>query len=278
MIPVHKANQLYPGEIAVLRNHCEAEQLPIINYAHRDDYYVFIFMEKGEVKFMIDFAELQASGAGVLCILPGQVHLPLERTDLQGWFLAVDAMLISDENKSTFEKVSFLKHQPKLTADNVCELKYCAETMWRRLQRGEQFTKNSVVKSLLLTYIDMIAEIHQKGLPAEANDRCGVITSQFKTLLSTNYKTVKSPSQYAQQLNLSPVYLNEAVKKTTGLNVSDCIRKEIVTQAKRLLFYTDMCVKEIALELGYHDYAYFSRMFTRSSTLSPVQFRRKYLK
>jgi YesN/AraC family two-component response regulator len=79
-------------------------------------------------------------------------------------------------------------------------------------------------------------------------------------------------------LNISPVYLNEAVRKTTGMNVRQCIQNEIITQAKRLLFYTRMSVKEIAIELGYEDYAYFTRLFTKVSALSPVQFRKKYLK
>jgi AraC-like DNA-binding protein len=276
-IPIHKATQLYPGEIAILRHHTETEQLPVMDYAHRDDYYVFIFVEKGYVKFMIDFTEYECSGAAVLCILPGQIHLPLERVDIHGWFLAVDAMLVDDEYKSMFEKLSFVENRPELDDNNVRDLKYCVEAMHRRLKNGEQFAKNSVARSLLSAYIGMMAEIYQKGLPAVANNRYGIITSQFKSLLSLNYKTVKSPSQYARQMNLSPVYLNEAVKKTTGLNVSDCIRKEIVIHAKRLLFYTDMSVKEIALELGYDDYAYFTRLFTKAAALSPVQFRKKYL-
>ncbi|HAR37126.1 MAG TPA: AraC family transcriptional regulator, partial [Porphyromonadaceae bacterium] len=74
------------------------------------------------------------------------------------------------------------------------------------------------------------------------------------------------------------IYLYEAVKQTTGQSVSHYIHNEIVIQAKRLLFYTDRSVKEIALELGYEDYAYFTRLFTKTSKLSPTQFRKKHLK
>jgi len=89
---------------------------------------------------------------------------------------------------------------------------------------------------------------------------------------------MKSPSQYASKLNISPVYLNEAVKKTTGQTVSDYIQREIMTHAKRLLFYTNLSIKEIALELGYEDWAYFTRLFTKTSAISPRQFRKKHLK
>ncbi|MFV0310334.1 MAG: helix-turn-helix domain-containing protein [Dysgonomonas sp.] len=79
-------------------------------------------------------------------------------------------------------------------------------------------------------------------------------------------------------MNICPIYLNQAVKAITGLTVSECIRNEIVIQAKRLLFHTNMSIKEIALELGYEDWAYFTRMFSKASSLSPTQFRAKYFK
>ena len=124
----------------------------------------------------------------------------------------------------------------------------------------------------------MIAEIYNKGIVIQTNKRTAIITFQFKLLLCANYQSLKRSSQYAEKLNISPVYLNEAVKTTTGLSVSECIRNEIVIRAKRLLFHTNMSVKEIALELGYEDWAYFTRMFSKASLLTPTQFRAKYLK
>ena len=79
-------------------------------------------------------------------------------------------------------------------------------------------------------------------------------------------------------MSLSSVYLNEAVKNTTGISVSRYISGEIMIQAQRLLFYTDMSVKEIALELGYDDPFYFTRLFTKITEISPTRFREKYLK
>lgn len=187
-------------------------------------------------------------------------------------------MFVNDEYKGVFEKFSFAGTRPELDKDNILDLKYCVTAIRRRLENGERFAENGIIRALLSAYIGMIAEIYHKGLPASINSRCGVITSQFKALLSANYRTIKSPSQYASLLNISPVYLNEAVKKTAGMNVSLCIRAETMMQAKRLLFYTRMSVKEIALELGYDDCTYFTRLFTKTSALSPVQFRKKYLK
>ncbi|MDR2692005.1 MAG: hypothetical protein LBB73_06895, partial [Dysgonamonadaceae bacterium] len=123
-IPIHKASRLYPGEIAILRD-SGTVQFPVIDYAHRDDYYVFLFMEKGYARMLLDFTEYECAGATVLCILPGQVHEPLEQKDICCWFLAVDAVFVSSEYKSVFEKLSFVENMPELNDDNIFDLKYC---------------------------------------------------------------------------------------------------------------------------------------------------------
>ena len=87
---------------------------------------------------------------------------------------------------------------------------------------------------------------------------------------------MKSPSQYADELNYSLSHLNDSVKITTGFPVSYWIHQQVILEAKRLLYYTDMNVREIAFSLGYEDYTYFSRLFSKVAGMSPNAFRRKF--
>lgn len=75
-------------------------------------------------------------------------------------------------------------------------------------------------------------------------------------------------------LNISEVYLNEAVKESTGISVGSYIRDLVIVQAKRKLAYTTMSAKEIAYALGYDDYPYFSKLFKKSTGKSLAEFRR----
>jgi AraC family transcriptional activator of pobA len=82
--------------------------------------------------------------------------------------------------------------------------------------------------------------------------------------------------RYAQSLNISTPYLNECVKNTTGFSVSHHIQERIILEAKRLLYHSNKSVKEIATELGYDDYPYFSRLFSQSyGNDSALAFRNK---
>lgn len=106
------------------------------------------------------------------------------------------------------------------------------------------------------------------------NDRFISIVLRFKNLLTTELKREKSPSAYAGMLNITEGYLNEAVRRVTGMNVSAYIRYQVVTEAKRELMYTSLSAKEIAYSLGYDDYVYFSKLFKKAAGVSPVEYRK----
>jgi YesN/AraC family two-component response regulator len=77
-------------------------------------------------------------------------------------------------------------------------------------------------------------------------------------------------------LHLSISYLNEIDKETTGFTVSYWIQQEVVLEAKRLLYYSQCSVKEIAHALGYADHTYFSRLFKKVEGRTPGEFREMY--
>ena len=60
------------------------------------------------------------------------------------------------------------------------------------------------------------------------------------------------------------------LEKTVG----DMISERIITQAKHELYLSDKPIKQIAIELGFHDVAYFSRFFKLRTTVSPEMYRK----
>jgi hypothetical protein len=181
-IPVHKVTEKDPAGIA-LRHVSESEQIPAIDYAHRDDYFTFLLGERGKGKVLIDFKEYEMTDNQALCILPGLVYLPLGYVSASGWILMVDAMLVKDEYKAVFEKASLMDRQVILSEETMNDMKQCISVLQRRLAFERQPMEQHIPK------------------------RPVMITFQFKSLLSARYKTLKSPSQYASEMNLSPACL-----------------------------------------------------------------------
>ncbi len=284
-IPTHKISEVFDGDNAfILRvgnsdaSPAHRERYSQAEYAHRDDYYIFFYIKKGDGKVMIDFETYEFGANTVHCIMPGQVHQPVGDINVaEGWFLAVDSLLVKSGYKEIFERKSLAGVLARPSRKETAELDVCLSVIEQRFSHNKQSIERSVLSDLISSFIGMVADIYQKGIPTSFNNRAVEITLQFKLLLSENYPTMKRPAQYANRMNLSLVYLNEVVKKTTGLSVSHCIRDEIVLQAKRLLYYTSLNVKEISLKLGYEDWAYFTRLFTKAAGCPPSQFRNKNL-
>lgn len=273
-IPLHKLENNTLGiEVRQLEQLGETEA-SFINQVHRDDHYIFIFQERGDTRMMIDFKEMEAHGSGVLCILPGQVHYGISMNDAAVWFLAVDGSLIHEQFRTLFEE----RIVPvNISAVAAARLGSCFSVLAGLHQEQDQYL---VMRSMVDVVIGLFAGIFStiEESADDAHSRTTIITRQFKGLLKSSFREMKRPSAYAEALNISPSYLNEAVKLTTGLPVSHWIQEEVIMEAKRLLFYTDNTIKQIADDLGFEDHTYFTRVFTRAEGMPPLAFRKKYRK
>ncbi len=280
-IPIHKLQErtVLGMYMRYIEKISEKDDLPM--QAHRDDHYIFIFQETGSSKLIIDFKHLSADGHAVLYILPGQVHHVEMSDESGGWFMAIDTSLVEEQYRNKFEELS-LNHQSAVpTLQHAGQLKKCAALLYDLFEQFQQSAANpAIINSLASVYIGLIAEAYQQNgfEQSKTNARPEIITRQFKNLLNQEFKMHKSPGHYAAALCLSLSYLNEAVKATTGFTVSYWIHQEIILEAKRLLYYSDLNVKEIAFALGYEDHTYFSRLFAKVAGVSALGFRKLYRK
>ena len=101
------------------------------------------------------------------------------------------------------------------------------------------------------------------------------IVQQFMSLLEKNYKEQKMVADYASMLSVTPNYLNEIVKKTTGFSAGHHIRQRIVLEAKRQATYSGNCMKEIAYFLGFCDMAHFSKFFKNTTGMNFSDFKKE---
>jgi AraC-like DNA-binding protein len=274
-IPVHTLEELYPLGLE-LRAVSDADNTPGEGLGvHRDDHYIFILLESGESRVMVDFQVQCLKAPALLYVQPGQVHEYIASSNASGWFMAADALLIGEvfqpvlHETATLGPLSLTQEQQGLL---VGLLKVLNSS---RNDSGMPYFK-PVLHSLVTAFAGMVA-----GLYAERAGACkqavrgSAITVSFRQLLAAQYKTLKSPADYARKLNLSLSYLNETVKANTGFPVSYWIQQEAMLEAKRLLYYSKISVKEIAYQLGYDDPTYFSRLFKKVVGLTPGEYRKQ---
>ena len=82
----------------------------------------------------------------------------------------------------------------------------------------------------------------------------------------------------AQQVYMSPTYFSVYFKEQTGETILDYITKTRLKKATELLETTDLKIYDIAVQLGYQDTKYFSRLFRQWYGYTPSQYREAHLK
>ncbi len=244
-------------------------------YAHRDDHYIFFLLTDGSGTLKIDLQDVVLTAGQLYYILPSQIHYRIKADRAEGWFLAVDLSIIPPDFRAVFENPPGIQVPYSLTPHELKQYSILLGLLYDEyIERRNGKYYLSIIHMLVQSFLAMAASNYE---PIETIDnkhtRAVELTRQFKKLLAAYGHTIKSPSDYASRLNVSLGYLNEAIKKVTGSTVSYWIQQELFNEAKRLLYHSNDDIKQIAHQLGYADYSYFSRFFRKASGTSPLKFR-----
>jgi len=82
--------------------------------------------------------------------------------------------------------------------------------------------------------------------------------------------------QLASELNVGYSYFRQMFRKYTGISPTQYHLSLRIQKAKDLLVSTDQSFKEIAIDLGFESYFYFSRIFKDKTGRSPMEFRKEH--
>lgn len=76
----------------------------------------------------------------------------------------------------------------------------------------------------------------------------------------------------AEHFHKNPASLSGSFSREVGISITDCIHKMRINEAIRYFNTTSKSVSEVALTVGFQDFAYFSRLFRRQIGCSPREY------
>ncbi|WP_293888394.1 MULTISPECIES: helix-turn-helix domain-containing protein [unclassified Sphingobacterium] len=275
-IPIRTWGRDYGNGIAVINMESEIPGSKEFNYAHRHDYHLFVLQESGISHTEIDFKQYFIDQPTIIYQSPNQVHRALKVKQLSGFI-----MTMSNENlHADYLKILQMNTPVEpLTLSSKTDLAIIREafSLCKKLfDRRDDKLYDRQVRDSCNTLVGLfMSQFLKQTKDAEKLSRFEIVHKAFTGLLEQNFVSMKRPADYAAALNISVAYLNECVKNATGVSVSYQIQQRIILEAKRLLYHSDRSVKEVAIELGYDDYPYFSRLFTKVAGVTALTFRRK---
>ena len=141
------------------------------------------------------------------------------------------------------------------------------------------------VRSLTSSMVSVLAEywfaeigkikVAKKALAADSRtNHKRLVFEQFHKLVSENYSQERMVVFYADKLCLSPKYLSKLVKQVSGKSAPEWIDSYVLLEAKNLLKYSDIPVKEVVYRLNFPSQTVFYKYFKKHTGMTPTDYRK----
>lgn len=138
-----------------------------------------------------------------------------------------------------------------------------AETLYQRAFNSMQD---------MCLYCDFMLE--QVFVYKERLEQPASIMSTILQYVDEHYCEEVTRNDLVDLVYVSPDYLSRTFKKETGRSLAQYILEKRVEKAKKLL-RSDMSVKNVALQTGYSNFSYFSKVFRDMEGMSPMEYRER---
>lgn len=155
------------------------------------------------------------------------------------------------------------------------------ETFWQMLQleiQSKDDLQLEMLQMMLKRFIILCTRMYKANNNiAQLKDQEVDIVRMFHFLVEQHYKSKHTIKEYANLLNKSPKTLSNIFSKISNKSPLQIIHERKLTEAKRLLKYSDKSIKETAYELGFSDIQTFSRFFKKAENTTPSDFKNQFL-
>ena len=134
---------------------------------------------------------------------------------------------------------------------------------------------SSMISVLAGQWLAEIGDIRARKAadPENRSNHKRVIFEHFMKLVTENYSEHRQVTFYADKLCLSPKYLSKSIKDVSGKSAPEWIDANVMLEAKHLLKYSDMTIKEIVYRLNFPSQTAFYKYFKAHTGMTPTDYR-----
>ena len=253
------------------------------NEMFRAGAFFYILVETGTAEFVVDCHSYIVGKGDMLLVAPRMsIELMKKSSDfgtcglcLEPFFF--DSLSIGNYVYKRLYNSSHTTYVLRLEDSDTGHIRKTLDLMSHYLTSDHPAEMAGSLVNFLLLQITEI--FHSQNVhPAGRVKHSDALFRLFRKLLAENYRKEHELQFYADSLHISQTYLSRVIRQVSGKTVNNYIAEALYTDARRLLVFTDLTVKEIAEQLGFSDQSSFGKFFKKKSETSPAYFRDEYKK
>jgi len=254
------------------------------------DFYKISFKTNfaGKLRYGHGFYDFEEGGMSF--VAPGQIlKMQEEEADYSGMSLNIHPDFIRPYSlNTTIKKYGFFSYA-------AAEALYLSEKEKETIlgvfaniqdelnQRIDNFSQDVMISQLelLLNYSNRFYNRQFITRKAVNND----VLSKLENLLEDYFNTEKPVENglptvqfIADEMQLSPRYLSDLLRSTSGQNTQQFIHDKLIEKAKEYITKGTFSISEIAYKLGFEHPQSFNKLFKKKTNISPVAFQELFNK
>lgn len=262
----------------------------ILAHPFRMDAYMVIYCVQGHIKLSVNLSEYDLRSGMVFLNYPGNIMRVNKLVETDGENLHYVCVLMSkdfvnnlmvDINKILTQELSLME-MPTLALDEsqITMLREHVRLMIN-LVKSESVFKLESLRSVLSSLFYYVAgawsahkSISQKpGHSGSVSGRSKVVFDQFIKLVKENFNRYRNVRFYADELSLTPKYLSRIIRETSGRSAPEWIDDYVILEAKNLLKYSGLAIKEIVYKLNFPSQSVFYKFFKARTGMTPTEYK-----
>lgn len=165
--------------------------------------------------------------------------------------------------------------QPSFHAEDSAPYLQLLDTLYD-LADSDAYVRDMQIYEKLIALLTLLMQESWHPDAARATGTKRQNLQEIKDYLDAHFAEKITLDALAERFYINKFYLTRVFKEQFGQTVTGYLMQQRITQAKRLLRFSDKSIEAIAQECGMNDANYFSRIFKKVEGATPGEYRRQW--
>ena len=268
----------------------DGKNLQFMNYPFRTNAYFSVFCQNGGVDVEINLTRHSMKSDSMMIIMPGSIIRvvdPINSISSQGHFIivAISKELLSnisiDMTKLFDRHLDVLSDPCFQIGKEERDFLFKYLTLIKDVMDADISSRKDAVASLIASSFYVLGGLMEKRMVRGADSqsstsaqlRMKMLFDNFMSLVGEYHTTERGMAFYASRLGLTPKYLSKLIKQYSGRPAPEWIDSFVILEAKNMLKYSGLTIKEIVYNLNFPNPSVFYKYFKSHTGMTPSEYR-----
>ena len=236
---------------------------------------------KGQIKYRMDTEEQIVEAGDLLVVSERHIieeYKPSE--DMEGLCIMMSVDFFHEIIKTVHDVSSlfvFARMRPilKLQPEEIETFKEYFQFIKQKLSDNHNHFRKDLIRTLMLAmFYDVGNVIYRVKNFNESLMSSEKVFTAFLKMVEENCRKERRVAWYAQQLQITPKYLSQAVKRVSGQAAVEWIENYVTMELRVMLKNSSLSIKEIANEMNFPNQSFLGKYFKEHTGMTPSAYRK----